>query len=71
MLWGGYITEHEQKVANAIAYVICGGNIKPNSLVSEQYLLDIEREKFKSLLGEPKTQERITHFLTTGKPLRN
>ncbi len=71
MLWGGYITEHEQKIAEAIAYVLCGGNIKPDSLVTEQYLLDIEREKFKSLLGEPKTQERITHFLTTGKPLRN
>lgn len=71
MLWGGYITEYEQKIAEAIAYVLCGGNIKPDSLVTEQYLLDIEREKFKSLLGEEKTQERITHFLTTGKPLRN
>jgi 3-hydroxyacyl-CoA dehydrogenase len=71
MLWGGYITEHEQKIANAVAYVLCGGNIKPDSLVSEQYLLDIEREKFMSLLGEEKTQERITHFLTKGKPLRN
>jgi 3-hydroxyacyl-CoA dehydrogenase len=70
-LWGGYMTEHEQKIANAIAYVICGGNIKADSLVSEQYLLDIEREQFKSLLGEEKTQERITHFLSTGKPLRN
>ncbi len=71
MLWGGYITEHEQKIANAVAYVLCGGDIKPDSLVSEQYLLDIEREKFMSLLGEEKTQERITHFLTKGKPLRN
>jgi len=71
MLWGGYITEHEQKIANAVAYVLCGGNIKPDSLVSEQYLLDIEREQFKSLIGEEKTQERITHFLSTGKPLRN
>jgi 3-hydroxyacyl-CoA dehydrogenase len=49
MLWGGYISEHEQKIANEIAYVLCGGNIKPDTLVSEQYLLDIEREKFKSL----------------------
>lgn len=71
MLWGGYITEHEQKIANAVAYVLCGGNIKPDTPVSEQYLLDIEREKFMSLLGEEKTQERITHFLTKGKPLRN
>ena len=71
MLWGGYITEHEQKIATAVAYVLCGGNIKPDSLVSEQYLLDIEREQFKSLIGEEKTQERITHFLSTGKPLRN
>ncbi len=71
MLWGGYITEHEQKVAGKIAFVLCGGNIKPDSLVSEQYLLDIEREAFLALLGEEKTQERINHFLTTGKPLRN
>ncbi len=71
MLWGGYITEHEQKIAEAVAYVLCGGNIKPNSLVSEQYLLDIEREAFLRLLGEEKTQERINHFLSTGKPLRN
>ncbi len=71
MLWGGYITEYEQKIANKIAFVLCGGNIKPDSLVSEQYLLDIEREAFLELLGEEKTQERINHFLTKGKPLRN
>jgi len=71
MLWGGYITEYEQKIAGSIAYVLCGGNIKPDTPVSEQYLLDIEREKFLSLLGEEKTQERINHFLTKGKPLRN
>ncbi len=71
MFWGGYITEHEMKIANEIAYVLCGGNIKPDSPVSEQYLLDIEREAFLRLLGEEKTQERISHFLTTGKPLRN
>ncbi len=71
MLWGGYITEHEQKIANEIAYVISGGNIKPDSLVSEQYLLDLEREAFQRLLGEEKTQERINYFLTTGKTLRN
>ncbi len=71
MLDGGYITEYEQKIANKIAFVLCGGNIKPDSLVSEQYLLDIEREAFLELLGEEKTQERINHFLTKGKPLRN
>ncbi len=71
MLWGDYITEYEHKIANEIAFVLCGGNIKPDSLVSEQYLLDIERESFLRLLGEEKTQERINHFLTKGKPLRN
>ncbi|MGM0652389.1 MAG: 3-hydroxyacyl-CoA dehydrogenase/enoyl-CoA hydratase family protein [Bacillota bacterium] len=71
MLWGGYISEHDQKIANEIAYVICGGNIKPNSLVSEQYLLDIEREAFLRLAGEEKTHERINAILSTGKPLRN
>ena len=71
MLWGGYISEHDQKLANAVAYVLCGGNIKPNSLVSEQYLLDIEREAFLKLCGEEKTHERINAILTTGKPLRN
>lgn len=71
MLWGGYISEHDQKVAGEIAYVLCGGNIRPDSEVSEQYLLDIEREAFLRLLGEEKTQERINHFFATGKPLRN
>ncbi len=71
MFWGGYITEHEIKIANKIAFVLCGGNIKPDSYVSEQYLLDLEREAFLQLLGEEKTQERINHFLTKGKPLRN
>lgn len=71
LFWGGYVTEHEMKIAGEIAYVLCGGNIKPHSAVSEQYLLDIEREAFLRLLGEEKTQARINHFLTTGKPLRN
>ena len=71
MLWGGYISEHDQKIADEIAFVISGGNIKPDSLVSEQYLLDIEREAFLRLCGEEKTHERISHILTTGKPLRN
>lgn len=71
MRWGGYVSEHDQKIASEVAYVLCGGNIKPNSLVSEQYLLDIEREAFLRLCGEEKTQERISHLLSTGKPLRN
>ncbi|MDW7739976.1 MAG: 3-hydroxyacyl-CoA dehydrogenase/enoyl-CoA hydratase family protein [Bacillota bacterium] len=71
MFWGGYISEHDMKIANEIAFVLCGGNIKPDSLVSEQYLLDIEREAFLRLVGEEKTHERISHILTTGKPLRN
>ncbi len=71
MRWGNYISEHDQKIANAIAYVLCGGNIRPGSEVSEQYLLDIEREAFLKLCGEEKTLERIKALLTTGRPLRN
>ena len=71
MLWGGYISEHDQKIADAVAYVLCGGNIKADCLVSEQYLLDIEREAFLKLCSEEKTQERISYLLTSGKPLRN
>jgi 3-hydroxyacyl-CoA dehydrogenase len=71
MRWGEHISDHDMKIAMEIAFVLCGGRIKPNSLVSEQYLLDIEREAFLRLCGEPKTHERITAILTTGKPLRN
>ena len=67
----GFASEHDQKVARKAAYVLCGGRLTPGSLVSEQYLLDIEREAFLSLCGERKTQERIAHTLKTGKPLRN
>jgi len=66
-----YITEYEQKIGNKVAEVICGGNITPGTPVSEQYILDLEREGFKSLCGEKKTQERIQYTLKTGKPLRN
>lgn len=69
--WGDYISDHDMKIAMEIAFVLCGGRIKPNSLVSEQYLLDIEREAFLRLCGEEKTQERITTLLTTGRPVRN
>jgi 3-hydroxyacyl-CoA dehydrogenase len=66
-----YISDHELKLATKIAEVLCGGNITPGTPVSEQYLLDLEREAFKSMCGEKKTQERIQFTLKTGKTLRN
>jgi 3-hydroxyacyl-CoA dehydrogenase len=66
-----YISDHEQKLGTKIAEVLCGGNITPGTPVSEQYLLELEREAFKSLCGEKKTQERIQFTLKTGKTLRN
>jgi 3-hydroxyacyl-CoA dehydrogenase len=71
MRQGEYITEYEVKLATKIAEVLCGGNITPGTPVSEQYILDLEREGFKSLCGEKKTQERIQYTLKTGKTLRN
>jgi 3-hydroxyacyl-CoA dehydrogenase len=71
MRQGGYISDHEQKLGTKIAEVLCGGNITPGSPISEQYVLDLEREAFKSLCGEKKTQERIQFTLKTGKTLRN
>ena len=71
MRQGEYISDHEVKVATKIAEVLCGGALTPGTPVSEQYLLDLEREAFKSLCGERKTQERIQFTLKTGKPLRN
>jgi 3-hydroxyacyl-CoA dehydrogenase len=68
---GEYISDHEVKIATKIAEVLCGGALTPGTPVSEQYLLDLEREAFKSLCGEPKTQQRIQVTLKTGKPLRN
>jgi 3-hydroxyacyl-CoA dehydrogenase len=67
----GYASEHDQKVARWIAYVLAGGRVTAGVAVSEQYLLDLEREAFLSLCGERKTQERIAFTLKTGKPLRN
>jgi 3-hydroxyacyl-CoA dehydrogenase len=67
----GYASEHDQKIARWVAYILSGGRITPGTLVSEQYILDLEREAFLSLCGEPKTQERIAFTLKTGKPLRN
>ena len=67
----GYASEHDQKVARWAAYILCGGRVTAGTLVSEEYLLDLEREAFLSLCGERKTQERIAFTLKTGKPLRN
>ena len=67
----GYISEHDALIGLKIAEVICGGQISRAQRVSEQYLLDIEREAFVSLCGTRATQERIAHMLKTGKPLRN
>ena len=66
-----FISDHDKKVATKVAEILCGGNVTPGTPVSEQYLLDLEREGFKSLCGEKKTQERIQYTLKTGKPLRN
>jgi 3-hydroxyacyl-CoA dehydrogenase len=71
MRQGEYISDHEVKVGNKVAEVLCGGAVNPGTPVSEQYLLELEREAFKSLCGEKKTQERIQYTLKTGKTLRN
>ena len=71
MVAGKYISEHDMKIANKLAYVMAGGDLSEPTLVSEQYLLDIEREAFLSLCTERKTLERIQFMLTKGKPLRN
>jgi 3-hydroxyacyl-CoA dehydrogenase len=66
-----YISDHDKKIANKLAYVMAGGDLSEPTKVTEQYLLDIEREAFLSLTTERKTLERIQHMLKTGKPLRN
>ena len=68
---GKYISEHDKKIANKLAYVMAGGDLSEATFVSEQYLLDLEREAFLSLTGERKSLERIQYMLTKGKPLRN
>lgn len=68
---GHYASEHDKKIANKLAYVMAGGDLSEPTFVSEQYLLDLEREAILSLLTERKTLERIEHTLKTGKPLRN
>jgi 3-hydroxyacyl-CoA dehydrogenase len=66
-----YISDHDAKVARHIAHILCGGAVMPGTPVTEQQLLDLEREAFLLLCGERKTQERIAYTLKTGKPLRN
>jgi 3-hydroxyacyl-CoA dehydrogenase len=68
---GKYVSEHDAKIALKIANIMCGGDLTAPQEVSEQYLLDLEREAFVSLCGEKKTLERIQSILTGGKPLRN
>jgi 3-hydroxyacyl-CoA dehydrogenase len=68
---GNYATAHDKKIARKLAFVMSGGDLSEPTRVSEQYLLDLEREAFLSLLGEKKTLERIQSILKTGKPLRN
>ena len=68
---GNYVTEYDMVVGEKLAYVLAGGRLVGEQLVSEQYLLDLEREAFLSLCGNPKTQERMAYMLKTGKPLRN
>lgn len=68
---GDYISDHDKKIANKIAYVLCGGDLSQPTKVSEQYLLELERDAFISLCGERRTLERMQYMLKNGKPLRN
>ena len=74
-VWGfqqaGYISEHDALIASKTAYILCGGRLSRPQWVEAQYILDLEREAFLSLLGTPKTLDRVIHMLKTGKPLRN
>lgn len=71
MFYSGSISEHDLKIAKKLAYVIAGGKVPYGTEVDEQYLLDLEREAFLSLIAEPKSQQRMQHMLVKGKPLRN
>lgn len=71
MYYSGYISEHDLKIAKKLAYVIAGGKVPFGTEVDEQYLLDLEKEAFLSLIAEPKSQARMQHMLLKGKPLRN
>ena len=67
----GYATDYDVVVGGKLAWVLCGGDLVAARLVPEQYLLDLERQAFLSLLGDERTQARLEHLLKTGKPLRN
>lgn len=71
MVEGGFASPHDALIANKVAHVLCGGMVAGGTVVDEQHYLDLEREAFLSLAGEPRTHERIKHMLETGKPLRN
>ena len=71
MKMGGHITDYEAEMGGIIADVICGGDVNPGTMVSEEYLLKLERESFLKLCARKETGERIRHMLKTGKPLRN
>lgn len=71
MVAGRYISEHDKKIADKLAYVMSGGDLSGPGKVTEDYLIELEREAFLSLLTERKTLQRIEHMLKTGKPLRN
>jgi 3-hydroxyacyl-CoA dehydrogenase len=71
MQQGGYMSEYDLHISGKVAHILCGGDLSSGQWVDEQYFLDLEREAFVSLCGEPKTIERIKHLLGTGKPLRN
>ncbi|WP_088105439.1 3-hydroxyacyl-CoA dehydrogenase/enoyl-CoA hydratase family protein [Halalkalibacter urbisdiaboli] len=71
MKLAGHISDHDHLIANKLAHVLAGGDVPAGTMVSEQYMLDLEREAFLSLCGEPKTQQRMQHMLSKGKPLRN
>jgi 3-hydroxyacyl-CoA dehydrogenase len=68
---GGFISEYDEFLGNKVAHVLCGGDVVDNTEVSEQYLLDLERETFLSLTGEEQTMQRVEHTLKTGRPLKN
>ncbi len=67
---GGFVSAHDFHIASLIAEVVCGGNVDPGTLVTEEYLMTLERKAFCSLLNHPKTQERIMGMMSTGKPVR-
>ena len=68
---GGYISEHDAKIGTHLARILTGGALTPGTTMTEQHVLDLEREAFLRLCGERKSLERIHHMLTKGKPLRN